>query len=234
MSSNPLITDREEEIVRFGCPVCGAMYDIRVSNVEDTKFQCHNPNCPSGRPGVTFPEADAACPKGKNKKAIDIVCRRREIGEKLAEASKDIEYYSGAFICLKEDATSYGKRARKCKIAYYNFRKFKLFDEEGRRLYDKTAPYVVAHPHGGSQWYVWNIRSKRAVFAKLAARWVMAKEELNRSLAEIRNMRKMIKELKPKVSAFRREIRNLDKSLHKFPNLGLKYISQANPRGKTK
>ncbi len=234
MSSDNLISDRENEIIKFGCPVCGAMYDIRISDVEDTKFQCHNPNCPSGRPFVTSAEADSACPKGESRSAIDIVCRRRDISEKLAEASKQIEYNRGGLEYLKKETTSYGKRTSECKTAYYNFRKFKLFDENGRRLYTKTTPYVVTHPHGGCKWNVWNIRSKRAVLAKLAARWVMAKEEFNMRLEDIRNVRKRINKLKPKVSAHRREIKALDESLRKFPNLGLKYLSHANPRGKVK
>lgn len=183
---------RASQIMEFGCPICGAAYDVIYSNKEGTLFQCSNKECKSGRPRIPFDKASKKCPKSAA--LIELVIDLRQKGKEINALQKAIASTQSIIDTIKNSSGREQHRMRRMKTAYNAVRDLKLFDKEGNRTYTKDNPFVVEFPEFNDvdRAIVYNIRTKRKVKTMLLAAWWCAKYNYSSSIDALADERKSI------------------------------------------
>ena len=199
---NLLLTKRQNEIVDFGCPVCGAVYNVIISDKEGVLFQCSNEKCKSGNPRITLAKASKKC--SKSAVVIEDVRALRRKDKEIARLKRSIESTQSCIDYIKNGSGSEQERMLRLKAAYNAVRDLKLFDKKGNRIYNKSNPFLVEFPEFNDvdRAFVYNIRTKRKVKTMLLAAWWCAKYGYSCSMEALADERKSIR-------ADRRKLRSL-------------------------
>ena len=220
---NPLLTKRENEIVDFGCPVCGAVYNIIISDKEGVLFQCSNEKCKSGNPRITLANASKKCPRSAE--VIEDVCDLRQKDKEIANIKRSIECTQSCIDNIKNGSGSEQDRMLRLKAAYKTVRDLKLFDKNGNRIYDKHNPFIAKFPkfNDVDMAFVYNIRTKRKVKTMLLAAWWCAKYNYSCSMESLADNRKSIRSDRRKLRSLLTDRFHIVKEL-KNKKVKLEYI----------
>ena len=194
-----LVTERQRQIMGFGCPTCGSAYDFIISDTEGISFRCQNEACPSGRPRVEEEKAEKQCPKSQE--CIMAVAAAKEAIRQFRQCSLEIRYFRDKIRYLCDGSCSQQNYMMKCKDAYRKVRDLCLFDKEGARIYSIANPFVLEHPDSGKLISIYNIGQKRRNKAMLSALWWGAKEKFNKTLRDIAKYRSELKGRKSIIKA---------------------------------
>jgi len=176
-----MLTDRQSQIVRYGCPKCGEPYTVIFSDKDGVVFECQDDDCEMKGVRIPFKKAAAKCPTSES--AIKRQEQLRTDKGNLRVAEGSVKYLREKL--ARKIATSRADQSYmdKCRLAYKEARKLKIF-KKGKRIYDENHPYLLLCPDG-TLFQVKNISTKRKANTMLSAMLWFARQQFNYTLSEI-------------------------------------------------
>lgn len=187
-----MLTERQSQIMRYGCPECGEPYNIVFSDRDGTCFECANKECK--KYGIRVPEdkASANCPK-KEKDIVAVEQMRLDTRD-LRRTESDIKRLQESILNLKHRSVEEQDALNAWRKAYNEAKSLKLF-KKGSRVYDENRPYLLFTPEG-NLFRIKNIRSKRKAKTMCSAHLYFAREKFVKTMEEIANYRAGLRERK--------------------------------------
>lgn len=202
-----MLTKRQDQIIRYGCPECGSPYNIVFSDRYGIVYECSNKDCPTQ--GLRIPHAKAARKCPSSEKEIAKAERHREHLRGLRECESAIKKIEADVQHLKMQSKKRLEHLEKCRTAYQEARDLKLF-KRGKRVYDATKPYLVLTPQEKLV-PIFNIRSKRRVKTMLSAHLYFAREDYKVTMEAIRADKSALREKREAVRDLKKIIEREEK-----------------------
>lgn len=195
--------ERTQQIQRYGCPHCGEVLDIYVSDIDGCGFKCNNFDCDRFVLFESYKDADKRTPKSEKK----IVRRekQRKLKGEIKEAADAIYRLSACIASARSGIKIRQPRMERCRTAYKRVADLKLF-QKGKRVVDTAFPFVLAHPITGERIEITSINSKRRVKAMLNALWWVEKDEYNKATKTLAECRAKLRETKELLKKNQKEV----------------------------
>lgn len=192
-----------------GCPFCGAPYDILLSDLRPSRFQCKNKDCPSHREELPLDKVEAYVRKNKN--IIPLLAEMYEAKKKLSQKQMTINQKREELRIDKETSKHLQKSHREICELQTRLKLYRVFDKAKM----KNAPFVFEDPETGDLTTVSSINTKRRAIARIGFLWYGSKIRVNSFSARIRNLRAQIKNLKSEIAGLQGKIENLETGKNK-------------------